>query len=343
VTSRISAALLCACLAACGALSCPDRRLSGSDREANEHERAYALIAAGTGVGSPCERISPRAYQIDTDAARGLQVALTRSACYAGAAERSGDSAYCAQVVSVSSFRHDGSKRDEARCRERATGRAAPIEPPRNLDALLRELGYTSEALSDRCLEFVRVKYIAERAREQEEYVSCVKQRAVFLSENPGWSERYVCSGPNNRRAAFDACLEKRGREIEAAPERYPEGYVDGCRRLLRWGPAAQRRYEACLDSMNVARHRDPDRYPLSSEEACRRETLDHISGPEFFSDGAYPVCPMVLEAHPTTFEWGAKPQALSDRTSRVQLWAALVESGDVLESLDRLPDYGKD
>ncbi len=142
-------------------------------------------------------------------------------------------------MVSLSSFRHDGSKLDEARCRERATGRTTAVGSPPNLDALLLELGYTSEALSDRCIEFVRVKYMTERALEQETYVSCVKQRAVFLSEHPGWSEPYVCSGPNNRRAAFDACLEQREHEIEKAPDQYPEGYVDGCRRLLRWGPAA--------------------------------------------------------------------------------------------------------
>jgi len=342
VSSRLAAALLCACLAACGALSCPDRRLSDADRESNDHERAYVLIAAGTGSGAPCERISPAAYQIDPEAERGLQIALTRSLCYARTAERTGDADFCAQVVSLSSFRHNGSKLDEARCRERATGRTTAVESPPNLDVLLLELGYTSEALSDRCIEFVRVKYMTERALEQETYVSCVKQRAVFLTEHPGWSEPYVCSGPNNRRAAFDACLEQREREIENAPDQYPEGYVDGCRILLRWGPAAQRRYEACVDAMNLAQHRDPERYPLPSEQACRRETLDHISGPEFFSDGSYPVCPMVLEAHPTTFEWRAKSNPLSDRSTRERLWAALVESGDILESVNLLPDYSE-
>ena len=136
----IQAALLCACLAACGALSCPDRRLSDADRESNDHERAYVLIAAGTGSGAPCERISPAAYQVDPEAERGLQIALTRSLCYASTAERTGDADFCTQVVSLSSFHHDGSKLDEARCRERATGRTPAVESPPNLDVLLLEL-----------------------------------------------------------------------------------------------------------------------------------------------------------------------------------------------------------
>jgi hypothetical protein len=329
-------------LAACGAVSCPDRRLSGSDRPANDHERAYALIAAATGSPGPCERISPRAYRIDAEAPRGLGITLTRSECRARAAERAGDPERCRGVVSVSSFRHDGSGFNAERCRRRATANdAGPVEVPSNLDALLEEFRYTAPVLEDRCIEFVRLKYMTERALAQEAYVSCLNRRASYLREHSESGKPPVCWGPNNRRPAFDACLSQRKREVDQSPERYPEAYVNGCRRLLRFGPAAMRRFEACVDEREVLRHRDPERYARPSTEACREQVLAYVTGPEFFTDGAWPVCPMVLQAHPRTFQWRSDPDALSDRARRERLWTALLESGEVLDDLNRLPDYG--
>jgi hypothetical protein len=344
VGPRCAAVLVALALAACGVVSCPDRRLSSSDRPANDHERAYVLIAAATGSPEPCERISPRAYAIDAEAPRGLSVILARSECRARAAERSGDPELCRDVVSVSSLRRDGSDFDAERCRTRAAGNGAePVELPSNLDALLGELRYTTEVLGHRCMEFVRLSYMTERALAQEAYVSCLNQRAGYLREHPGAGDAPVCRGPSNRRPAFDACLAQRKREVEGAPERYPEGYGDGCRRLLRFGPAPQRRFEACVDQHEVLRHRDPERYPRPSAEACRERVLAWVSSPEFFTDGAWPVCPMVLRAHPLTFQWSVEPGAFSDRAARERLWAALLESGEVLEDLNRLPDYGVD
>jgi hypothetical protein len=337
---RLTAFLLALGLAACGVVSCPDRRLSSSDRPANDHERAYVLIAAATGSAEPCGRISPRAYAIDAEAPRGLNVILARSECWARAAERSGDAGACERVVSVSSFRHDGSDFDADRCRERATGNPeAPVEVPPNLDALLEELRYTSDVLGDRCLEFVRLKHMTERALAQESYVHCLNQRASEGRGNPGEDGPTVCWGPHNRRPAFDACLAARLREVEESPERYPAEYVNGCRRLLRFGSEPRRRFEACVDHLEVLRHREPEHYARPSEEACREQVLTYVSGPEFFADGAWPVCPMVLQAHPRTFEWRIDPDAFSERARRERLWAALLESGEVVDDLNRLPE----
>ena len=97
--------------------------LAGTEREQNEQEATYLIIARGTGLPQFCSRIYPGATHGLGFNPAGFQTYYTRSRCYFDVAVKIGDVHLCDQVRTHSTVFLDGSGISRSECLKAVAGR----------------------------------------------------------------------------------------------------------------------------------------------------------------------------------------------------------------------------
>jgi len=131
--------------------------LAGAEREQNEQEATYLIIARGTSLPQFCSRIYPGATHGLGFGSAGFQIYYTRSRCYFDVAVKTGDARLCDQVHTRSTLFLDGSGISRSECLKGVGGRKPGPKSEPNVDfifakPILTQMGYTEAMIPPRLL-----------------------------------------------------------------------------------------------------------------------------------------------------------------------------------------------